>query len=63
MCYIDNVGDSRSIMSAEGGEKILILSKDHKPEGEEEMVRIESNGGRIYQNSNYVPDLTPGNEG
>ena len=50
-------------MSAEGGEKILLLSKDHKPESEEEQLRIESNGGRIYQNSNYIPDLSPGNEG
>ena len=48
MCYIANVGDSRSIMSAEGGEKILILSKDHKPESDDEMARIELNGGRIY---------------
>jgi protein phosphatase 2C family protein 2/3 len=48
MCYVANVGDSRAIMSVDGGEKILLLSKDHKPEGDDEKLRIESNGGRIY---------------
>lgn len=36
MCYVANVGDSRAIMSVDGGEKILILSNDHKPEAESE---------------------------
>jgi serine/threonine protein phosphatase PrpC len=40
MCYVGNVGDSRGIMSVDGGEKILLLSKDHKPESEEETERI-----------------------
>lgn len=48
MCYCANVGDSRAIMSVDGGEKILLLSKDHKPESDEETKRIEENGGRIY---------------
>lgn len=55
MCYVANVGDSRAIMSVDGGEKILVLSKDHKPESETETMRIEKNGGKIYQNTNYVP--------
>ena len=63
MCYVANVGDSRAIMSVDGGEKILVLSKDHKPESDEERQRIEENGGRIYQNSNYIPDVSPGNKG
>jgi serine/threonine protein phosphatase PrpC len=50
MCYVGNVGDSRAIMSVDGGEKILLLSKDHKPECQDETKRIEANGGRIYQN-------------
>ena len=58
-CYVANVGDSRAIMSVDGGEKVLLLSKDHKPEEAEETKRIEENGGRIYQNSNYVPDVSP----
>jgi serine/threonine protein phosphatase PrpC len=63
MCYVANVGDSRAIMSVDGGEKILLLSKDHKPESDDEKARIESNGGRIYQNSNYIPDISPNNKG
>ena len=63
MCYVANVGDSRAIMSCEGGEKILLLTKDHKPESDSETLRIESNGGRIYQNQNYIPDYSPGGDG
>lgn len=63
MCYVANVGDSRALMSVDGGEKILLLSKDHKPEEDGERTRIEENGGRIYQNSNYIPDLSPQGKG
>jgi protein phosphatase 2C family protein 2/3 len=63
MCYVANVGDSRAIMSVDGGEKILLLSKDHKPESDDERKRIEDNGGRIYQNSNYIPDMSPNSKG
>ena len=59
MRYLAKVGNSRAIMSVDGGEKILLLSKDHKPEAPDETKRIEENGGRIYQNSNYIPDITP----
>ena len=48
ICYVANVGDSRAIMSVDGGEKILLLSKDHKPEDEEETRRVEEHGGQIY---------------
>lgn len=48
MCYVGNIGDSRAILSADGGEKILRLSKDHKPEDDDEKARIERNGGKIY---------------
>jgi len=47
-CYVANVGDSRAIMSVNGGEKILLLSKDHKPEDDLEAKRVEENGGQIY---------------
>ena len=41
--YIANVGDSTSIASLSG--KLLILSKDHKPEDREEKKRIINAGG------------------
>jgi protein phosphatase 2C family protein 2/3 len=47
----------------DGGEKILTLSRDHKPEAPEETRRIEENGGRIYQNSNYIPEQAPDGKG
>ena len=31
--------------SVDGGEKILLLSKDHKPEDPGETKRVEENGG------------------
>jgi serine/threonine protein phosphatase PrpC len=37
MCYVANVGDSRAIMSVDCGEKILLLSNDHKPESASEQ--------------------------
>jgi protein phosphatase 2C family protein 2/3 len=55
ICYVSNVGDSRAIMSADGGEKIIELSNDHKPTDEVEMKRIIENGGKIYQNSSVIP--------
>ena len=48
MCYCANTGDSRAIMSADGGEKLFLLSTDHKPTDEIEMERILNNNGRIY---------------
>jgi serine/threonine protein phosphatase PrpC len=55
VCYVANVGDSRAIMSAELGEKVYVLSNDHKPTDDVEMKRIVDNGGRIYQNSSVIP--------
>lgn len=40
MVYIANVGDSWAIMSAEGGNKIYALSRDHWPNDELEKMRI-----------------------
>jgi len=61
ICYVANVGDSRAIMSVDGGDKIKMLSLDHKPEDEIETKRVEANGGQIYQNKSYVPDPSPDN--
>ena len=58
-CYVANVGDSRAIMSADGGEKIFLLSNDHKPTDDVEIKRIIDNGGKIYQNSSVIPASSP----
>ena len=54
ICYIANLGDSRAVMSANTGNKIYPLSKDHKPCVEDEVKRIIENGGKIYQSVGQV---------
>ena len=49
MCFVANVGDSRALMSADGGNYVVDLSRDHKPNDEYEQKRIQDNGGKIYQ--------------
>ena len=49
ICYTANVGDSRAIMSCDGGKVIQLMSVDHKPEEEEEKKRVIRNGGKVYQ--------------
>ena len=45
MCFVANVGDSRAVLSCEGGSRIIPLSKDHKPAEENEYRRIINKGG------------------
>lgn len=54
MCYIGNTGDSRALMSVNGGKQVVTLSNDHKPTDEIEVERILRNEGRIYQNTSIV---------
>lgn len=49
MCYVANVGDSRSVLSGDSGQKTYTLSRDHKPQDEQEQKRIIAGGGKIYQ--------------
>ena len=48
-CYVANVGDSRALMSAAGGQKLFVLSRDHRPNEDTEKSRITEHGGKIYQ--------------
>lgn len=54
ICYTANLGDSRAVMSGEGGSKVYPLSKDHKPNDVGERQRIEKSGGRIYQSTAQI---------
>ena len=40
VCYVANLGDSRAILSAGSGDKLFLLSRDHKPNEDYERGRI-----------------------
>lgn len=44
-----NVGDSRAVISRNGGKEWAPLTVDHKPNEESESKRIVENGGKVYQ--------------
>lgn len=52
--YIANTGDSRAVLSSNGGEKFVQITKDHKPSEEPEKKRILKAGGQVYQNNNIM---------
>jgi protein phosphatase 2C family protein 2/3 len=48
-CYVANVGDSRAVLSAEGGRLAFNLSRDHRPIDVKEQQRVFQRGGKIYR--------------
>lgn len=40
MCYVANLGDSRAVLSVDGGKQALPLTKDHKPNEDSEVQRV-----------------------
>ena len=56
--YVVNVGDSRCIMSLDAGANIAVLSRDHKPDDEQERIRIQAAGGKIYRTQTFAKAAT-----
>ena len=54
--YIANLGDSRAIMSVNGGNKIKQITVDQKPDNIKEFERAIKNGSKIYLDDNDDPD-------
>ena len=52
--YVVNVGDSRCIMSIDSGSQTAVLSRDHKPDDEQERLRIQAGGGKIYRTQTFA---------
>ena len=53
--YIANIGDSRAIMSINGGTKVKQLTVDHKPDNIKEFERALKTGSKIYLDDNDDP--------
>ena len=55
--YVVNVGDSRGIMSLNGGKEYKIITTDHKPSNENEKKRIIQSGGEVYQTQTPINSM------
>jgi serine/threonine protein phosphatase PrpC len=55
--YIANVGDSRCLLSMDNGKTYIAVTKDHKPNTPNEIIRIKNNGGNIYQSQTIINNL------
>jgi hypothetical protein len=53
--YIANIGDSRAIMSINGGTKVKQLTVDHKPDNIKEFERAIKTGSKIYLDDSDDP--------
>jgi protein phosphatase 2C family protein 2/3 len=61
IAFVANTGDSRAVMCVNGGKNFVQITDDHKPEDPDEKIRIETGGGRVYQNFSQIPDPSPSN--
>ena len=52
--YVVNVGDSRCIMSIDAGAQIAVCTRDHKPDDEQERIRVQNAGGKIYRTQTFA---------
>ena len=55
--YVVNVGDSRGIMSLNGGKEYKTITTDHKPSNENEKKRIIQSGGEVYQTQTPINSM------
>ena len=62
MAYVINVGDSRCLMSLDSGTQIAVLTRDHKPDDDQERVRIQAAGGKIYRTQTFAKAATSPDE-
>jgi serine/threonine protein phosphatase PrpC len=53
--YIANLGDSRAILSLNGGNKVKQLTIDHKPDNPKEFERAMKNKSKIYVDDSDEP--------
>jgi len=58
MAYVINVGDSRCIMSLDSGAQIAACSRDHKPDDNQERIRIQAAGGKVYRTQTFAKAAT-----
>lgn len=55
--FIANVGDSRAFISSDNGQNITAITVDHKPNEVNELKRILSKGGKVYQSRSNAIDV------
>ena len=51
ICYISFLGDSRGLYSYNSGKQLFQVTRDQKPSDNNEKLRIEKAGGKIYKDT------------